>query len=110
MPLDFELSHEQQQFHELASQVMNGFANRRHDLRRQIFIEKNFPRELWQAFADAGFLGSLIPEEYGGSGTGLLPLYLTAEVIGAGGFGCALLTVTSMSIACIVRNGSEAHL
>lgn len=107
MALDFELSHEQQQIADLAHEMLDRFRERQDEFRQRIFVQRSFPDELWQAFAETGFLGALIPQEYGGSGVGLLPLYLAAEAIGSFGFGCALLTVTTMDVACIVRNASE---
>ena len=30
-----------------------------------------FPERLWQALADGGYLGTLVPQEHGGTGLGL---------------------------------------
>lgn len=107
MPLDFEFSEEQQQVLMVAKQVLHRFAPERERLKRMIFKEQKFPEELWQAFAEAGFFGALVPEEYGGSNAGLLSLALAMEEMGSHGFGSALLLLTAMDTACIVRNGSE---
>lgn len=40
--------------------------------------------ELWQALADLGLLGLLIPEEFGGSGAELLDAAISAEMLGYG--------------------------
>jgi len=107
MALDFSLSEEQQMVRDTARDVLGRFSDRRDELIHQIMVEKVFPEELWQAFAEAGFLGSIIPEEYGGTGMGLLPYALAMEEMGAMGFGNALMVVTVMDAACILRNGSE---
>lgn len=107
MSLNFHLSDEQKQFQEAAHQMMRRFEDKREAWTKQIFTEKTFPEELWQGFAEAGFLGALIPEEYGGSGLGLLPLLFATEAMGSHGLGSALLVVTAMDTACVVRNGSE---
>jgi alkylation response protein AidB-like acyl-CoA dehydrogenase len=107
MPLDFDLSEEQQQVRSVAKKVLAKFAPRREELKRMILRDQKFPEDLWRAFADAGFLGALVPEAYGGSATGLLALSLALEEMGAHGVGSALLVVTAMDTACIVRNASE---
>ncbi len=107
MPLDFELSDEQQQILSVAQKMLQRFAPRREALKKMILKEQKFPEELWQAFAEAGFLGALIPEEYGGSNTGLLSLAFASEEMGSHGFGSALLVLTAMDTACIVRCATE---
>ncbi len=107
MALDFDLSEEQQQIQLATRNLFKRFAPRRAELRKQIFVEHQLPAELWAAFTEAGFLGALIPESYGGSAMGLLPLALAIEEMGAVGFGSALLILTAMDTACIVKNGSE---
>lgn len=105
--LNFELSDEQKQFQEAARKMLKRFEHKREEWTKQIFNEKTFPQELWQGFADAGFLGALIPEKYGGSDLGLLPLLFATEAMGQQGLGSALLVVTAMDTSCIVRNGSD---
>ena len=108
MALDFELSSEQQHYRALADQMLQRFAPRREELKRMILKERKFPQELWDAFAEAGFLGALIPEEYGGSNSGLLALTIACEQMGSHGYGSALLVLTAMDTACLVRNATEA--
>ncbi len=69
--------------------------------------EGKFSEELWQAFADMGLTGCLVPEEYGGNNMGLLALALGFEELTANGFSPGLLLVTGMDSACILKNGSE---
>lgn len=65
------------------------------------------PVELWNALAEAGFLGTLIPEEYGGSGGGLAELNIVIEETAAQG--CPLLSLVIQSIVApiIATHGSE---
>ncbi|MHB1846965.1 MAG: acyl-CoA dehydrogenase family protein, partial [Deltaproteobacteria bacterium] len=51
-------------------------------------------------------LGALVPESHGGNGMGLLPLALAMEEMGAQGYASALLVVTAMDTACLVKNAS----
>ncbi len=108
MPLQFELGDEEKQVQAAAKKMLAKFGPRREELKRLILKERKFPPELWEAFADAGFLGAMVPEEYGGNGAGLLTLALAVEQFGGEGYGSALLILTAMDTACIVRNGSEA--
>lgn len=107
MALDYSLSEEQKLVQETARTLLQRFAHRKDELIHEVMVEKKFPQEMWDAFADAGFLGSIIPEEYGGTGMGLLPYTLAMEELGAEGFGNALMVVTIMDAACILRNGTE---
>ena len=44
--------------------------------------DQPYARELWKGAADMGWLGAIIPEEYGGAGFGHLELAVIAEEIG----------------------------
>ena len=105
--MDFALSQEQQAVKETAETLLKRFAPRREEFKRMIFTEHRFPEEIWQGFGEAGFLGALIPEEYGGNNLGLLPLTIATETLGAEGLASALLVVTAMDTACLVRCGSK---
>jgi len=67
-----------------------------------------FPEAMWQTFADVGLLGCLVPEQYGGTDVGLLPLALGFEKVAAMGISPNMLLVTAMDSACIARNASDA--
>ena len=41
-----------------------------------------FSRDLWKQMADLGWVGILIPEEYGGAGMGLADLAVVLEALG----------------------------
>ena len=49
--------------------------------------EYRFPREFWDGLAEHGMLGIALPEEFGGSGKGLLDLAIAVEGIAEGGGG-----------------------
>jgi acyl-CoA dehydrogenase len=106
MALDFSLSPEQQAVRDTADQLVKRFLPHRDEFRRMIFDRHEFPEMIWQGLAEAGFLGAIIPEEYGGTGLGLLPLTFAVESLGKEGFGGALLVLSAMDTACIVKNGS----
>ena len=53
------------------------------DFPRDYYVEcaktQTFPQEQWDALAQSGILGVNTPEEYGGSGMGMLALVLLQE-------------------------------
>jgi len=106
--MNFQLSEEQQMIKDTVRAMLKRFQPRAEEFRHMIHNEKKFPQELWDAVAEAGLMGSLIPEEYGGTGTGLMALTLAVEEMAAHGFGNALIILTGMDSLCILRNGSEA--
>jgi alkylation response protein AidB-like acyl-CoA dehydrogenase len=71
--------------------------------------EGRFPRELVDGLSKLGFMGMLIPEEYGGTGVGNFCLVLALEEINRA---CASTGVTmsvhnSLATSPIIRSGSE---
>jgi acyl-CoA dehydrogenase len=51
---------------------------------------KAYPQEIWQAICEAGFAGIALPEEYGGSGLGMLEMALVIEALCGAGAGATL--------------------
>ncbi len=51
-------------------------------VRRMELDEKGFPQEVWNKMAELGWMGLLLPEEYGGIGWGLLDLTVMMEEMG----------------------------
>lgn len=69
-----------------------------------------FPWEFYSAFAEAGWLGIAIPEEYGGGGLGILEASLLLQEIsasGAGMNGCSTMHLTIFGLNTIVKHGDE---
>jgi acyl-CoA dehydrogenase len=70
----------------------------------------SYPWEFVRAFADAGWLGVLIPEAYGGAGLGLTEAGLLLQAIarsGAGTSGAAAIHFYVFPLTPIVHHGSE---
>ena len=72
--------------------------------------EERTPRELIQKMAQQGFLGAIVPVEWGGSGMDMVSLGSLHEEIG---YGCSsvrsLLTVHSMVSYAILKWGNKYH-
>ncbi|HEX4109818.1 MAG TPA: acyl-CoA dehydrogenase family protein, partial [Solirubrobacteraceae bacterium] len=69
-----------------------------------------FPWDFYKAFADAGWLGVCVPEEYGGTGLGILEASLVLEEVSASGAGMNGASSMHMSIFGmhpVIVHGSE---
>ncbi|HEX9912644.1 MAG TPA: acyl-CoA dehydrogenase [candidate division Zixibacteria bacterium] len=74
--MDFEFNEDQKMIKEAARE----FASEKLAPKAQEFDEKEeLPRELYKELADLGYLGMLMPEEYGGSGLDFISYILTME-------------------------------
>ena len=72
--------------------------------------DATYPWEFVRAFADAGWLGVLIPEAYGGAGLGLTEAGLLLQAItrsGAGTSGAAAIHFYVFPLTPIVHHGSD---
>jgi alkylation response protein AidB-like acyl-CoA dehydrogenase len=70
-----------------------------------------YPRDFLRAFADRGWLGLVIPEQYGGSGLGVVEAALLLGAIcesGAGLTGAAPVHFFFFPLTPVIKHGSEA--
>lgn len=85
--MDFQLTDEQKMIADTARKVGEKFGLdywRDHDKR------KAFPQEFWKATCAAGIGGVALPEEFGGSGLGMLEMALAIENLARGGGGSTI--------------------
>lgn len=104
--MNFELSEEQEMLRAGARQLARSFSDEYWAERDQ---NNEFPWEFYNAFAEAGWLGISIPEEYGGGGLGIFEAALLLEEIaasGAGMNGCSTMHLTIFGLNTIVKHGS----
>ncbi len=73
--------------------------------------ETSFPRQAIREMGELGFLGMLLPEEFGGSATGHMAYVMAMEEIAAADGACSTIMSVHNSVACmpIYRFGSEAQ-
>jgi butyryl-CoA dehydrogenase len=104
--IDFELTDEQRLVRETARDFAdNEIVPRARDNDRN----EHFDTDLVQKIADIGFLGAIVPEEYGGRGVDYRTYGLIVEEVGRG---CSAMrtvvsVVTSLVCSSIVRWGNE---
>tara|TARA_R110002020_G_scaffold57596_5_gene158484 strand:- start:40240 stop:41400 length:1161 start_codon:yes stop_codon:yes gene_type:complete len=105
--MDFNLNDEQRQIYEYGGQLAQSYDN-------TYWLEHarshEFPKEMFKQIADDGFLGIMVPEEYGGSGLGMTEMALFME--GTANHGIPLLMMVvgpTMSMAHLATHGTEFH-
>lgn len=85
--MNFDLTEEQQMLADTARKVGEQFGL---EYWREKDAAGEFPAEIWQAICDAGLCGIAVPEEFGGSGLGMLDVAICVENLCAGGGGSTL--------------------
>src|SRR6201997_1679599 len=68
-----------------------------------------FSRELWKTFAEMGFSGLLVPEEYGGSGLGCVEAGVVMEEIGRNLTPSPFLSTAVLAASALTRGGGDAQ-
>ena len=106
--MDFALSELQNSVRREVQAIAAGFSL---DYWREHDRQAIYPWEFVRAFADAGWLGVLIPERFGGAGLGLSEAGLLLQAIarsGAGTSGAAAIHFYVFPLTPILHHGSEA--
>ena len=68
-----------------------------------------FSRELWKTFAEMGFTGLLVPEEFGGSGLGCVEAGVVMEEIGRTLMPSPFLATGVLAASALARGGNAAQ-
>jgi hypothetical protein len=68
-----------------------------------------FSRELWKSFAEMGFAGLLVPEEFGGSALGCVEAGVVMEEIGRNLTPSPFLSTAVLAASALSRGGSAAQ-
>src|SRR6478735_7236602 len=76
--MDFALSAEMAELQQVVRRLAQDKVKPR---AREIDTTGEYPQDLFEAFRDAGLLGLVVPEEYGGGGAGILGLTIAIEEV-----------------------------
>ncbi len=76
---------------------------------REIDQKRSYPEAFVKALTDAGWLGALIPEEYGGSGLGLAEASVVMEEINRSGGNSGACHGQMYNMGTLLRHGSKAQ-
>jgi alkylation response protein AidB-like acyl-CoA dehydrogenase len=68
-----------------------------------------FSRDLWKTFAEMGFAGLLVPEEFGGSGLGCVEAGVVMEEIGRNLTPSPFLSTAVVAASALLRGGNRAQ-
>src|SRR5246127_1401616 len=68
-----------------------------------------FSRELWKTFAEMGFAGLLVPEEFGGSGLGCVEAGVVMEEIGRTLMPSPFLSTAVLAASALSRGGNKSQ-
>ncbi len=103
--MDFDLTHEQRQILDYGDAIAQKF-DRKYWME---CAEKHlFPDALYQQVARDGFVGTMVPEEYGGAGQGMVEMHLFLEGLSNNGIPLLNLVVgAAMSLGFIAKHGRE---
>ncbi|CCD92650.1 putative acyl-CoA dehydrogenase [Bradyrhizobium sp. ORS 375] len=71
--------------------------------------KETYDRALWKGFAEMGFLGVAIPEEYGGAGAGHLELCVIAEEVGRALAPVPFSSTVYLAAEALMLAGSDAQ-
>ena len=76
---------------------------------RRLDRERNYPTEFVTALTEAGYLGALIPEEYGGAGLPLSAAAAILETVQSEGCSGAACHAQMYIMGTILRHGTDAQ-
>src|SRR5262245_66083498 len=93
--MDFSLSAEQQAIRDAVSRICAQFGD---DYWLKKDKEGGFPDDFHRAFAEAGWLGICMPQEYGGGGVGVTEAALLMQTIAESGAGMSGASAVAMNI------------
>ncbi|CAM5217196.1 acyl-CoA dehydrogenase [Bosea thiooxidans] len=104
--MDFRLSDDQEAIREAITAICKRFGD---DYWLKRDREGGFPEDFYAAFAEAGWLGICIPEEYGGSGLGITEAAIMMRAIaesGAGMSGASCLHINIFGLNPVLVHGT----
>src|ERR1700743_3186540 len=105
--MDFDLTQEQRQVLEYGDAIAQKF-DRKYWM--DCAEKRVFPQALYQQIADDGFVGTMVPEEFGGSGQGMTEMHLFLEGLSNNGIPLLNLVVgAAMSLGFLAKYGSHAQ-
>ncbi|MGH8998324.1 MAG: acyl-CoA dehydrogenase family protein, partial [Acidimicrobiia bacterium] len=106
--MDFRFTDEQQLWYETLHAFMDKEVGR--DYTRQHDESREFPYEVYKRIADNGWLGLLIPQEYGGMAADPIMFAIFCEAIAKFSLDTAACVMTSMFTATnISHHGTDAQ-
>jgi acyl-CoA dehydrogenase len=102
--MEFRLTEEQEKIRQNVQEICNQFPD---EYWRELDRERRYPDEFVEALTKAGWLGALIPEEYGGLGLGISEAAMILEEINYSGGNAGACHAQMYVMGTLLRHGSE---
>jgi acyl-CoA dehydrogenase len=106
--MNFDFSEDQKQLRDQARRFLTEKSPPK-QVRQVLEGKAPYDRELWKGFAELGFLGVAIPEEFGGTGAGHLELAVIAEEIGRANAAVPVSSSIYLAAETIMLAGTTAQ-
>src|SRR6185436_11488509 len=74
---------------------------------RELDARRAYPEQFVRALTEAGYLAALIPEEYGGSGLGIMEASVILEEVNRSGGNAGACHAQMYTMGTLLRHGSE---
>lgn len=102
--MDFSLTPQQEEIRDAVAQLCAGFPD---EYWSGVDKRREYPDDFVKALTTAGWLGVLIPEEYGGGGGSISDAALILETINRSGGSGAVAHAQMYTMGTVLRHGSE---
>ena len=102
--MEFRLTEEQEKIRQNVQEICNQFPD---EYWRELDRERRYPDEFVEALTKGGWLGALIPEEYGGLGLGISEAAMILEEINYSGGNAGACHAQMYVMGTLLRHGSE---
>jgi acyl-CoA dehydrogenase len=102
--MDFNLTTEQQQIREEIKRICREFPDA---YWRDIDKKKEYPEAFVRKLSELGWLAALIPEEYGGTGLGIIEASIILEEINHSGGAATACHAQMYTMGTLLRHGNE---
>jgi acyl-CoA dehydrogenase len=106
--MNFDFSPDQKALRDQARKFLAEHASSAR-VRRILDTDAAYDAELWKAMGEMGWMGTAIPEPYGGAGFGYLELCVIAEELGASVAPSPFASTMYLAAEALLLGGSEAQ-
>jgi alkylation response protein AidB-like acyl-CoA dehydrogenase len=106
--MNFDFSHDQKVLRDQARKFLGEHASSAR-VRRILDTDTPYDAELWQGMGEMGWMGTAIPETYGGAGFGYLELCVIAEELGRSLAPAPFSSTIYLAAEALLRAGSDAQ-
>ncbi len=102
--MEFRLTKEQEKIRDSLREICERYPD---EYWRELDRDRRYPDEFVQALTESGWLGVLIPEEYGGGGLGVTEASIILEEINHSGGNAGACHAQMYTMGTVLRHGSE---